>query len=499
VAGGGPARRLPGAVRRVLRPPARQHADPGGGRHAGRLRRLDRPGGRAGRRRRGRRPRPVRAPDLRRLPHRPGHAGAGEGRPRPHALRPPRHARRRREAPHRREPGPLDRRSPVGEAGGHHAADHTPGRPARLAGRLPGRAPLMATTVGGTPPPPGVTTGLATPELLEEHWSETPGLGSFLTTVDHKRIGKRYLYTGLLFLVIGGVESLVMRIQLSHSNLHVLDPETYNQLFSMHGVTMMFLFATPVLSGFGNYLVPLMIGARDMAFPRLNAFGYWVFLGAGIFFYTSFLVHRLPDAGWFNYTPLSDSVYSSGPNVDFYALGLIFIGISTTAGSINFIVTILKMRAPGMSLNRMPIFIWGELAMALTVVFALPALTLANILLELERRAGFHFFSAAGGGQPLLWQHLFWIFGHPEVYLVVLPALGIASAIIPVFCRRPMIGYTYIVLAEMAIALIGFGVWVHHMFATGLPTIGLGFISLTSFLVVIPSGVQIFAWLATLW
>jgi cytochrome c oxidase subunit 1/cytochrome c oxidase subunit I+III len=344
-----------------------------------------------------------------------------------------------------------------------------------------------------------VTAGVASPELLEEAWHETPGLGSFLTTVDHKRIGKRYLYTGLLFLVVGGLESLVMRIQLTHSGLHVVDPETYNQLFSMHGVTMMFLFATPVLSGFGNYLVPLMIGARDMAFPRLNAFGYWVFLGAGLFLYLSFAVHHAPDAGWFNYTPLADSVYTPGPNIDFYALGLIFVGISTTAGSINFIVTILKMRAPGMSLNRMPIFVWGELAMALTVVFALPSLTLANILLELERRVGFHFFDAVGGGQPLLWQHLFWIFGHPEVYLVVLPALGIASAIIPTFCRRPMIGYTYIVLAEMATALIGFGVWVHHMFATGLPTIGLGFISLTSFLVVIPSGVQIFAWLATMW
>ncbi|HEV7864771.1 MAG TPA: cbb3-type cytochrome c oxidase subunit I, partial [Acidimicrobiia bacterium] len=344
-----------------------------------------------------------------------------------------------------------------------------------------------------------VTAGAASSERLEEAWHETPGLGSFLTTVDHKRIGKRYLYTGLLFLVVGGVESLIMRTQLAHSGLHVVDPETYNQLFSMHGVTMMFLFATPVLSGFGNYLVPLMIGSRDMAFPRLNAFGYWVFLGAGLFLYLSFIVHQAPDAGWFNYTPLSDSIYTSGPNIDFYALGLIFVGISTTAGAINFIVTILKMRAPGMSLNRMPIFVWGELAMAFTVVFALPALTLANILLELERRVGFHFFAPAGGGQPLLWQHLFWIFGHPEVYLVVLPALGIASAIIPTFCRRPMIGYTYIVLAEMATALIGFGVWVHHMFATGLPTIGLGFISLTSFLVVIPSGVQIFAWLATMW
>src|ERR1044071_5143702 len=249
-----------------------------------------------------------------------------------------------------------------------------------------------------------IEAGLASPEQLEEAWHEEPGLGSFLTTVDHKRIGKRYLYTGLLFLVLGGVESLFMRVQLAHSNLHVLDPETYNQLFTMHGVTMMFLFATPVLSGFGNYLVPLMIGARDMAFPRLNAFGYWVFLGAGLFLYSSFLVHKPPDAGWFSYVPLSDSVYSAGPNNDFYSLGLIFIGISTTAGSINFIVTILKMRAPGMSLDRMPIFVWGELAMALTVVFALPALTLANVMLELERRAGFPFFPPGSGRPPLLVQ-----------------------------------------------------------------------------------------------
>jgi cytochrome c oxidase subunit I+III len=341
-----------------------------------------------------------------------------------------------------------------------------------------------------------MATALA--EKLEEVWSEEPGAAGWLGTVDHKRIGMRYLYTGLVFFVLGGIEALLLRTQLAHSNLRLIDPETYNQLFSMHGVTMMFLFATPVLSGFGNYLVPLMIGARDMAFPRLNAFGYWVFLAAGIFLYSSFLIGHAPNDGWFNYLPLGDSRFDPGLNIDFYAIGLILVGLSLTTGSINFIVTIVKMRAPGMSINRIPIFVWGELAMAVSAVFALPALTLANVMLELERHFGFHFFAVSGGGDPVLWQHLFWIFGHPEVYIVVLPALGMASAIIPAFVRRPMVGYTYIVLAEVATALIGFGVWVHHMFAVGLPQISLGFISAASFIITIPSGVQIFAWLATL-
>jgi cytochrome c oxidase subunit I+III len=278
----------------------------------------------------------------------------------------------------------------------------------------------------------------------------------------------------------------------------VLDPETYNQLFSMHGATMMFLFAIPVLSGFGNYFVPLMIGARDMAFPRLNAFGYWVFLGSGVFMYSSFLIGKAPNNGWFNYPPLGAKEFTPGLNIDFFTLGLIFLGVSTTAGAINFIVTILKMRAPGMSINRMPIFVWGELAMALAIVFAQPSLTVALVMLELDRKFGFHFFDAAVGGDPTLWQHLFWIFGHPWVYIIVLPAFGIASTIIPTFSRRPMIGYTYIVLAEMAVGLIGFGVWVHHMFSTGIPAIALSFISLSSFMITIPTGTQIFAWLATI-
>ena len=338
----------------------------------------------------------------------------------------------------------------------------------------------------------------STVERLESIWGEGAGLATWVGTVDHKRIGLRYLYTGFAFFVIAGVEAGLMRVQLARPGLTLVTPEVFNQLFTMHGVTMMFLFATPVLSGFGNYFVPLMIGARDMAFPRLNAFGYWVFLAAGIFLHSAFLVGRAPDDGWFNFAPLSLASFNPGLAIDFYALSLIFIGISTTAGAINFIVTIFKLRAPGMTLNRIPIFAWGELAFAFTVVFAIPPLTVANLFLELERRFGFHFYDAAGGGDPVLWQHLFWIFGHPEVYLVILPALGLVSAIIPTFSRRPMIGYTLIVLAELFIFVISFGVWVHHMFAVGLPPIAMGFISAASFMVVIPSGTQIFAWLATM-
>jgi cytochrome c oxidase subunit I+III len=335
-------------------------------------------------------------------------------------------------------------------------------------------------------------------ERLESMWGERPGLASWLQTVDHKRIGFRYLYTGLIFFVLGGLEALLLRVQLTSAELDVVNPEVFNQMFSMHGTTMMFLFAVPVLSGFGNYFVPLMIGTRDMAFPRLNAFGYWVFLGAGIFLYSSFLVGAAPDNGWFNYVPLGSAQFTPGLNIDFYLLGLVLLGFSTTGGAINFVVTILKMRAPGMSMNRMPIFVWGELAMALSIVFAQPTLTAALLLLELDRKFGFNFFDVAEGGDTLLWQHLFWIFGHPWVYIIVLPAFGIASTIIPTFSRRPIVGYTYIVIAEMAVALIGFGVWVHHMFATGIPQIALSFISLASFMITIPTATQVFGWIATL-
>jgi cytochrome c oxidase subunit I len=333
---------------------------------------------------------------------------------------------------------------------------------------------------------------------LEQIWEEKPGLGSWLDTVDHKRIGKRYCYTAFLFFLAGGIEALLIRAQLTRPDETLIGPQGFNELFSMHGITMIFFFVTPMLFGFGNYFVPLMIGARDMAFPRLNAFGYWIFLFAGLFMYSSFLVGSAPDNGWFNYVPFSAKHFTPGLSPDFYTLGLIFLGFSTTVGSINFIVTIFKLRAPGMSISRMPLFVWAILATSFAVIFALPSLTAANVLLELDRRFQFHFFDPSHGGDVVLWQHLFWIFGHPDVYIIFLPAVGIVSAIVPVFARRPIVGYVFLALATMATAIVGFGVWVHHMFAVGLPSMALTFFSAASMLITIPSAVQVFAWLATL-
>jgi cytochrome c oxidase subunit I len=339
---------------------------------------------------------------------------------------------------------------------------------------------------------------VASAERLERLWHEPPGLLTHATTVNHKLIGVRYLVTATAFFLAGGIEALIMRTQLASPRSDVVGPETYAQLFSMHGVTMIFLFVTPLLSGgFGNYFVPLMIGARDMAFPRMNALSYWIYLASGIFIYSSFLFALAPNDGWFNYVPLAQKHYTPGLNIDFYNLGLLFLTISTTVGAINFIVTILKLRAPGMSINRMPLFCWAILATSFSIVFALPALSAANILLTLERRFGFHFFSHAKGGDPLLWQHLFWIFGHPDVYIIFLPAVGIVASIIPTFARRPMVAQTWVALATMATAFIGFGVWVHHMFAVGLPQITMTFFAAASLLITIPSGVQVFAWSAT--
>jgi cytochrome c oxidase subunit I len=335
-------------------------------------------------------------------------------------------------------------------------------------------------------------------EVLERSWAESSGLRSWITTVDHKRIGVRYLLTAFGFFLAGGAEAAIMRSQLARPESSLVSPSTYDELFSMHGVTMIFLFATPMLFGFGNYLVPLMIGARDMAFPRLNAFSYWVFLGAGLFIYAGLALGKAPNDGWFNYAPLSEKEFSSGPNIDFYGLGLIFLGIATTAGAANFIVTILKLRAPGMSVDRIPLFCWALLATSFSVVFAIPSLTAASGLLELERLFGFHFFDARAGGDPLLWQHLFWIFGHPDVYIIFLPAVGIVASIVPVFARHSMVAYPWVALATVLTALLGFGVWVHHMFAVGLPQVSLAFIAAASMLIAIPSGIQVFAWLATL-
>ena len=323
-------------------------------------------------------------------------------------------------------------------------------------------------------------------------WETAPGIYGWLATVDHKRIGIRYLCTAFFFLLIGGVEALTMRIQLAQPGLKVLSPDAYNQLFSMHGVTMIFLYALPMLSGFSNFLWPLLLGSRDMAFPRLNALSYWVYLFAGIFLYVSVPLGQAPDGGWFNYVPNTAKPYDPGINIDVFALGIIFLGISTVVGSANFIVSLLRCRAPGMSVNRLPILVWGTLTASVANLFAIPAVSLACLMLWMDRRFDTNFFDITGGGQPLMWQHLFWVFGHPWVYALVLPAMGIVSDALPVFCRRPLVGYTLVAISTVSTMLLGFGVWVHHMFATGLPVLSLSFFSAASFVIAIPSAIGVF-------
>ncbi|NEX61010.1 cytochrome c oxidase subunit I [Noviherbaspirillum sp. 17J57-3] len=342
------------------------------------------------------------------------------------------------------------------------------------------------------------TYGSPIAERLETIWKTEPGILGWIGSVDHKEIGKRYLVTAMFFLLVGGLEALALRVQLAAANLQVLNPRLYNELFTMHGMTMVFLYALPILSGFSNYLWPLLLGSRDMAFPRLNAFSYWVYLAAGLFMYAGMFFGQMPDAGWFNYTPYSNRHFNPGLGIDIYALGMVFLGISTTVGAINFVVTLLRTKAPGMSINRVPIIIWGTLTASVGNLLAVPAVSLAFLLLWAQRQFGAHYFDPAGGGQPLLWQHLFWMFGHPWVYAIVLPAMGIVSDALPVFCRRPLVGYTPVALSTVATMFIGFGVWVHHMFATGLSTMSLSFFSASSIVIVIPSAVAVFAWLATI-
>lgn len=341
----------------------------------------------------------------------------------------------------------------------------------------------------------------ATPELskrLEGIWASGSGFTGWLSTVDHKSIGIRYIVTAFIFLLLGGLEALVMRLQLARPNEHLLTPEQYDQLFTMHGVSMIFWYASPILSGISNYIWPLLLGSRDMAFPRLNALSYWIYLFSGIFLYASFAAGVAPNAGWFDYVPYAAKDFNPGINIDVYALALILLGISTTVGAINFIVTLLRTRAPGMSINRLPIMVWGTLTASAGNILAVPAVSLAFFLLWLDRRFGTHFYDVPTGGQALLWQHLFWMFGHPWVYAIVLPAMGIVSDALPVFCRRPLFGYTIVALSTVLTMVIGFGVWVHHMFATGLPNIGMSFFSAASFVIVIPSAVAVFAWTATI-
>ncbi len=332
-------------------------------------------------------------------------------------------------------------------------------------------------------------------------------IGEWLMTTDHKKIGVMYMLTGFAFFLVGGLEALLIRTQLAVPNGHVLSPQVYNEIFTMHGVTMIFLFVMPTLTGFGNYIVPLMIGARDMAFPRLNAFGYWLVLFGGVFLNSSFLFASAPNNGWFNYAPLTELntacgnavMCSPGINEDFWLLGILLLGISSIAGSLNFVVMILRMRAPGMTINRMPLFTWMTLVTAFLLLFALPSLTAASILMLLDRHLGTHFYTFATGGDPLLWQHLFWSFGHPEVYILILPVFGMISEILPVFARKPIFGYTFIAWSGVAIGFLSFTVWAHHMFAVGLPLIAQAFFAASTTLIAIPTAVKIFNWIATIW
>ena len=325
------------------------------------------------------------------------------------------------------------------------------------------------------------------------------GIVRWITTTNHKEIGILYIVTAFFFFLVGGVEAMLIRMQLGTPENTLLSPEAYNQVFTMHGTTMIFLFAMPVLVGFGNYVIPLMIGARDMAFPRLNALSYWLFLFGGIVLYSSFLLGGAPDAGWFAYAPLTIGQYSTSHGMDFWALGIILTGVASTAGAINFIVTILNMRAPGMGLFKMPLFVWQMLVTTFLMVFALPSLTVDSILLFVERNFGAVFYAANQGGDPLLWQHLFWFFGHPEVYILILPAFGVISEVIPVFSRKPIFGYGAIVYSGIAIGFLGFTVWAHHMFAVGLNPIADAIFSADSMIIAVPTSIKIFNWIATMW
>jgi cytochrome c oxidase subunit 1 len=344
-----------------------------------------------------------------------------------------------------------------------------------------------------------LTTVTSPTRLLRRPTAKT-GIWSWITTVDHKRIGILYGYTSFTFFILGGLEALLIRTQLARPENTVVDADTYNQLFTTHGLTMIFLVVMPLGSAFMNYLIPLMIGARDVAFPRLNALSYWVYLAGGLFIYSSWVLGGAPDGGWFGYAPLTTGDgFLPGPNrLDFYALGLQILGVASLVGSINLIVTILNMRAPGMKLMRMPMFVWMTLVTNFLLMFAMPIIAVALFLMTFDRTFGALFFNAASGGDPILWQHLFWLFGHPEVYIMILPAMGIVSEIIPVFARKPLFGYSFMVFSGIAIGLMGWGVWAHHMFTAGLGPAANAAFAVSTMSIAIPTGVKIFNWMATM-
>jgi len=336
-------------------------------------------------------------------------------------------------------------------------------------------------------------------DLLARTWATPPGFWGWLTTVDQKLIARRYVVTGIFFFGLAGLMAAVMRTQLARPESGLISPDRYNQIFTMHGATMMFLFAVPIMEAIGLYLVPLMIGARTMAFPRLNALSYWMYLAGGILLWTAFLLNVGPDVGWFAYVPLSGPEYGPGKRADMWAQMVTFTEVAAMGAAASMATTILKMRAPGMTLARMPLFVWAQLITSFMIMLAMPAVMLATSFLISDRLIGTHFYNYAEGGSTLLYQHLFWFFGHPEVYIIFLPGLGMVSEITQTFCRRTVFGYPAIVLSLLATGFLAFGLWVHHMFATGLPHMGDSFYTAASMTIALPAGIQIFCWLATMW
>jgi cytochrome c oxidase subunit 1 len=334
---------------------------------------------------------------------------------------------------------------------------------------------------------------------LAETWKTPTGFWNVLSTVDHKIIGKRYIFTAFVFLALGGVLAALIRLQLARPEARLLSADRYNQIFTMHGANMMFLFAVPVMEAMAVYLVPLMVGTRNIAFPRLNAFSYWIYLAGGLLLWIAFALDMGPDVGWFAYVPLSGPQYGAGKRADIWAQMITFTELSALAVSVELVVTIFKQRAPGMSLDRIPLFVWAMLVTSFLVIMAMPAIMLASTSLILDRLVGTHFFNPAEGGDVLLWQHLCWFFGHPEVYIIFLPAAGMVSTMLATFARRPVFGYLALVMALIATGILAFGLWVHHMFVTGLPRLGESFFTASSMAIAIPAGIQIFCWLATLW
>jgi cytochrome c oxidase subunit 1 len=331
-------------------------------------------------------------------------------------------------------------------------------------------------------------------------------LHSWVVTVDHKKLGILYIVYALFFLLVGGAEALAMRIQLAFPHNHFVSPEVYNELFTMHGTTMVFLVGMPILFGFANYLVPLMIGARDMAFPRLNAFSFWLTAFGGLMLYFSIVggfglygMGNAPDVGWFAYAPLTAKAFTPGHNTDYWALSLIVSGFGTLGTAINIIATTLSMRCRGMTLMRMPLFVWLLLVVSVLTLVTITPLTAAQVMLLIDRYLGGHFFDAQAGGSPVVWIHFFWIFGHPEVYVLVLPAFAIANEVIPVFARKAIFGYPAMVAASVGIGFVSLTVWAHHMFTIGMTSVGNTFFVLSTMIVGIPTGIKIFNWLATLW